>query len=99
MVGGPVVGDGLTSRGVRWLGGESQVSGRRVAEGGGDDQDGERGDGKSAADEDQTPSVPRPLLLGRRLSLRLSDLFDVVPFFGHATRSVAADPPSNTISC
>src|SRR5712692_187797 len=91
MVRGPLVRDGLTGHGVRWLGGESQVSGRRVAEGGCDDQDGERRDAKSAADQDQIPSVARPLLLGRRLSLRLSELFDVVSVFAHARRLVAAD--------
>ncbi len=96
---GPLVGDGLTRHRVRWLGGESQMGIRRVAEGGCDDKDGERRDAKSAADQDQIPSVARPLLLGRRLPLRLSELFDVVSVFAHAPRSVAANAPSNTISC
>ncbi len=64
---------------------------RRVAKGGRDDEDGERRDAKSAAHENQISSVARPLLLGRRFPLRLSELFDVVSVFAHTTRSVAAN--------
>ena len=81
MVRGPLVGDGLTNHHVRWWRGESQMGIGRVAEGGCNNQDGQRRDAKSAADENQIPSVARPLLLGRRLSLRLSELFDVVCVF------------------
>src|SRR5712691_2554813 len=95
---GPLVRHGLTGRCVRWLRGKREMGVRDMPEGNPDDQDSNRGDDQSRADQDQISTLERPLLLGCSLALRLSQLFEVVSFSGHATRPGSRASP-NTISC